>query len=68
MKKTKNGNGRHKRLEIRNKKVRDKFKRMMNKKSPDGVQIYNTDHIIKTLSNEFYLSEMTIEKIVFSKD
>ena len=68
MKKTKSGNERHKRLKIRNKKVRDRFKQMTGKKSSDGVQIYNTDHIIKMLSNEFYLSEMTIEKIVFSKD
>tara|TARA_R110002111_G_scaffold180375_2_gene245986 strand:- start:550 stop:738 length:189 start_codon:yes stop_codon:yes gene_type:complete len=54
------------RTEKRNKDIAKKFLKLSNKKYKGRVKLYTTDTILAMLSEEFYLSERTIEDIIFS--
>lgn len=54
------------RTEKRNKDISKKFFKLSNKKYKGKVRLYTTETILAMLSEEFYLSERTIEDIIFS--
>lgn len=53
------------RLEKRNDKIRRRFENLSGRKK-SGKRIYATEYIIHLIADEFYLSERTIEAILFN--
>jgi len=54
------------RLKARNEKIVERFIELSNKKYK-GTKLYTKDAILTMLSDEFYLSEYTIDDIVFNR-
>ena len=52
----------------RNSDIRKKFLKLSEKKYKKRVRLYTTDTILLMLSEQFYLSERTIEDIIFSSN
>lgn len=55
------------RLAKRNKKIKERYLILSDKKYKNK-KLYVNDAVFEMLADEFYLSPITIEKIVFSKD
>lgn len=55
------------RLEERNKRIKEKFILLSNKKYKEKTKLYTQDTIFLMLSQEFFLAPRTIEDIVFER-
>lgn len=57
---------RNERLEQRNAKIRERFDALSGKRE-NGKKIYTNEYCISKVADEFYLSERTVEGIIFKK-
>lgn len=54
------------RLEQRNAKIRERFE-ILSSKRENGKKVYANEYCIWKVAEEFYLSERTVEGIIFKK-